>query len=53
MAKRASVRRNWNYNTCCNISFWRRSNHPPGAVTLTELWNGYVWTEVNDLNTAR
>ena len=25
----------------------------PGGVTLTELWNGSNWTEVNDLNTGR
>ena len=25
----------------------------PISTNITELWNGYTWTEVNDMNTAR
>ena len=40
-------------NTEAALGFGGGPPPAPGAVAITESWNGSSWTEVNNLNTAR
>jgi len=39
--------------TTDGLAFGIYNNNTPGAVANTVAWNGTVWTEVNDISTAR